>query len=347
MIDLKNPIVAAIGVGSIGIPVVGPFITGAYVVALVLTDDGTPDAANVSEQDAEIFITQQFGATCNIECKNVMENVSEILENVVVDGDVIISQKCSTNATCVISNNSDMVANVMFAAKNSSNAKESEKAFGSQPKVSNEGRQGIKEHLKQITNEECNITSYNEMRNVTAGAKKSTIHGSLLITQDGNVMGDCQMGNSLKAAAYASGTIDQEAKSEGAEGKKSAKMGMLMWIAFAVAFIAVAFIAGKYLAYKSQSPQPQQQQQISGSGQPQYGMNNRGPQVRTQPLPPTRKNVQYNGNPYGESYINPKFSPPATVNQNKPLPVIPSTNTSVGQLSYSEMNSQLPVKVLP
>jgi hypothetical protein len=291
VLKLNDPKVAGgVAFATFAIPVVGPFVGAAYIVARVVTDDDTPDASTISEQEAEIFITQQFGATCNIECKNVMEKISIMLENTTVGGDVIISQRCSNNGTCVISNNSDMVANVMFAAKNSSNAKEGGDWYSSQPKVSAEGRQGIKEHFKQITNEECSITSYNEMRDISAGAKKSTIGGSILVTQDGSVIGNCQMGNSLKAAAYASGTIDQKATSEGAEGKKSAKMGMLMWIAFAIAFIAVAFIVGKVVSNRSQQPQQQVQ---NTSNQTRGGMNT-VPQVRSQLPPPQVRNQQPN-----------------------------------------------------
>jgi hypothetical protein len=252
MVKLDDPKVeAGVALISFSNPL-GPFVGGAYIIARALTDkDDTPDSASISEQDAEIYITQQFGATCDIICKNVMSGTHISLNTDDIGGDVEINQTCSTNATCIISNNSDMIADINYAAKNSSNAKGGSGAFSKQPTSLSYGRQGSKEHLKQISNEECNITSYQQMSDVYIQSKDSTIKGSVKINQEGQTVGSCQMGNSLKAAAYATGTIDQESKSEGGEGKKSEKTGMLMWIFFIVLLLTIVYLVSKFIHNKN------------------------------------------------------------------------------------------------
>ena len=201
-----------------------------------------------SEQEAQTYITQQFAGTCEITCNNSASNVSIDVINDVVGGDVGITQTCSTNGACIIGNTSDTVTDVYFAAANSSN---SGIAFPFQwNKSISEGRQNIKQSVREKTKEGCNMSTYNQVDNISILAANSTIGGSVGITQEGSPSGQCQLNNSMSAAAKASGQVENTSTS----GKdKAGSFGMIYWIVFVVVVISIAGFAAKFMSSKSSS----------------------------------------------------------------------------------------------
>lgn len=215
-----------------------------------------------SNQRGTAYITQQFAGTCEIVCENIIGDVDETIINSYIEGDVGISQTCSTNGSCLIGSNSDALSDIAFVAKNSSNASSS-KIIGDADAVS-EGRQQIRQNFRQSSNEKCNITSYNQTGNVSILAANSYIGGNVQINQQGSSSGQCQLNNSLTAAARASGDLEDDTK---AKKDKAAKFSMITWIAIAVVVLVVAGMMAKgfsMLGKRKSSSSPAMQQDLSG-----------------------------------------------------------------------------------
>lgn len=210
-----------------------------------------------SDQKGSAYITQQFAGTCEIVCENVIGDIDETIVNSYIGGDLEISQTCSTNGSCVIGSNSDVVSDIAFVAKNSSNSDGKGESLA-------EGRQQIKQQIRQSSNEKCNITSYNQTGNISILAANSYIGGNVRVEQKGSSSGQCQLDNSLTAAAIASGQVDNDAKTK---KDKAAKYSMITWIAIAVVVLVVAGMMAKgfsMLGKKKSSSSPAIQQDLPG-----------------------------------------------------------------------------------
>lgn len=218
---------------------------------------GTSSSKNVSEQRAKVQITQQFAGTCDVTCQNSLSNVTVDIIDSTIGGSVILDQTCSTNANCLIGSSMNSVADVQFKATNSANAKNAAAAWWKDPfnfdTASNVSRQKIKENLEQSTTEKCNVSSYNQMDNITIFAANSTIGGNLEIDQTGSTVGKCQLENAMSAAAYATGTAQNTATSgkdkKGQKfGNKSGKFQLITYIVIAIVVCVIAVVIGKVVS---------------------------------------------------------------------------------------------------
>lgn len=213
---------------------------------------GASSSKSTSEQSADLYMSQQFSGTCNVTCDNTIDNLSIDLINTTVGGDVSVSQSCSTNAQCLIGSTSDATSDVMFAAANSSNATDAGSIltpFNFDKSVS-DSRQSIKISNSQATSEQCNVSSINQMSNVTIFAANSTIGGSISISQQGSTQGNCQLTNSMTAAAYASGQATNQSKS--GKDKKAGKFTFLTYLVIGIVVIVIVSIIAKTMSSKSQ-----------------------------------------------------------------------------------------------
>ena len=196
-----------------------------------------------SEQEGKAYITQQFAGTCEIICDNQIGNLTIDIVNTYVAGDIAVTQTCSTNGACVIGSSSDAVSDIRFAANNSSNAEPA--GILQYTEATSEGRQNIKQSLRQTSNESCKVASYNQIDDVSIFAANSTIGGSIRVDQTGKAVGQCQLDNSLSAAAFASGQIDNQAKS----GKeKAGKFSMITWVVILIIVLVVAGMMAKMMS---------------------------------------------------------------------------------------------------
>jgi len=142
----------------------------------------------------------------------------------------------------------DATADVILKAKNAGSA-ESTSAWLGQfggSHVDVESRQSIKESLVQQSNQECNISSVNQMNDVSIYAQNSSISGGIEIDQTGNVEGSCSLNASFHEAASALGESDNTGmagkkanKKMGGAQKKGVKMTQLTYI---VALIVVGVV---------------------------------------------------------------------------------------------------------
>lgn len=210
-----------------------------------------------SEQSAEVYLTQQFSGTCNVTCQNSMSNVTIDIINSTVGGNVTLSQSCSTNASCLIGSSMDATADTTFKATNSANAKNAWSGWSLDPFNADisetDSRQDIKQSINQSTAETCNVSSYNQMNNITIFASNSTIGGDISVSQTASTQGQCQLTNSMSAAAYATGQTQNTAtsgkdKKGQKKGNKSGKMVGLTYLVIGVVVIVIVTIVGKVIS---------------------------------------------------------------------------------------------------
>lgn len=207
-----------------------------------------------SDQEADVFLTQQFSGSCNITCQNTMSEVSIDLINTTVGGDVSITQACSTNGTCMIGSSMDSTMDVMFKAANSSGASNAASgivSYGNVDISNTKSRQDMKLNSYQNTNETCNIGSYNQMNNVSIFAANSNIGGSVDISQDASTGGNCALSNTMSSAASATGLSDNKSES-GKGAKKGGKKAGIMNFIIIMAILLIAFFIAKSIAGHSQ-----------------------------------------------------------------------------------------------
>jgi hypothetical protein len=223
---------------------------------------GVSVSKSASEQDADIYLTQQFSGTCDVSCQNALHDVNVDIINSTIGGSISLDQTCSTNASCIVGNNTSAIADVLYKASNSSNAKNAGGILqGLNVDVSTaESRQNIAEDINQQTSEHCNVTSYNEMDNISIFAANSTIGGDISISQNASTQGQCQLTNTMSAAAYASG-IAQNVATSGKDkkgqkfGNKKGKKGrtityVVIGIIVVVLVFVIAYFANKWLGKK-------------------------------------------------------------------------------------------------
>lgn len=215
-----------------------------------------------SEQKGRVYIAQQFAGTCNVSCQDSMKNVTVDIINSDIGGGISLSQTCSTDASCIIGSSTDAVADISFKAKNSSNARNAWSVMGLDPfnvdTSDSSSRQNIKESINQNTNEKCNISSYDQMDNITIFAANSTIGGDISISQNSSTEGQCRLKNQMTAAAYATGTAQNVSKSgkdkKGEKlGEKAEKLKVITYVVIAIVVIVLVIIVSKLISKHSKT----------------------------------------------------------------------------------------------
>lgn len=204
---------------------------------------GNDSSKSSSKQSASSYLTQQFSGSCNMSCTNTQDDVHIRIFGSNVDGDVCINQSCSTNANCLMSSNMDSITDILLKAANSSSVESGiVPSFGGTSSES-KSKQDIKMSVNQATAQSCDVSSYNQMSNVSITAANSNIGGSVCITQDGDTSGSCALDNSMTAAAYATGMSENQASTVHVK-----KGGSLTWIVTLIVVIAIVGIVG-YIGY--------------------------------------------------------------------------------------------------
>ena len=100
------------------------------------------------------------------------------------------------------------------------------------------------------------------MDNISIFAANSTIGGSIAITQNASTQGQCQLTNSMTAAAYASGIANNTASS--GKDKKGQKFGnknpivvAIILVVILIIVIVVTVVMGKVVSHYSEKKQTQ------------------------------------------------------------------------------------------
>lgn len=206
-------------------------------------------------QEASAFITQQFAGTCDVQCVNKMSDIDVTLVNTDLKGGITFNQTCSSNPNCIIGSSLAATADILFKAANSANAANAKPLIGfnfDSTKIKNVT--DIRENISQNTNQQCNISSVNEMSDISILAVNSTIGGGINLDQQGNASGNCQLTSSTNAAAVASGDVTNTARSgKGSNKNKSGKLATITNIAIIAAVVFVIYIIGKVISGNSKS----------------------------------------------------------------------------------------------
>jgi len=204
-----------------------------------------------SQETSDAYLSEQFYGSCDITCNNTQSGVNINLIDSYVSGSVDLDQKCSVNGNCMVSSTSDVSADVMFKAANSTNAKNASNLFtGSEfnfdaSDVSS--RQDIKQTILQNTTQKCNMASINSLTDVNILAYNSTIGGNIQLDQSGNTQGTCQLGNSMKAATTATAMASNKATSgKSKKGDKGTKGNIGSVVGIIVVIIIVFVFAHMY-----------------------------------------------------------------------------------------------------
>lgn len=204
-----------------------------------------------SSQTANANITQQYAGTCNIDCDNTISNVQETFIDSIVSGGLNFTQTCSVNASCLFQNSQSSLADVLFKAANSSSA-----AGGLLPGVAaseTSSYQDINESILQSITQSCNLSSINDVNNVSIYAQSSQIGGGVNFSQTGSTDGSCTFNTLMQATADATG-ISDNCSAAGKSAKKSCggKGGglgtILLFGGIAIAIFAGVMLIRKFMA---------------------------------------------------------------------------------------------------
>lgn len=197
-----------------------------------------------SIQTAEAYIAQNSSESCNISCTNTISNVNIDIINSVVGGNVSLTQTCSVDSSCLLSNSSDATSDVLFKATNSTNAKNAGNLFSGDifnfDYASSNSRQNIKQKIIQSSNQTCKLASLNQLNNLSILAANSDIGGNISVGQTGSVAGQCQLSNNMSAAATATALASNTAQS--GKDKKGQKKGSSFILITIIGFIGVMVV---------------------------------------------------------------------------------------------------------
>ena len=206
---------------------------------------GGSSSKAISDQKSMANLFQSYQGSCDITCNNIIDGASITIINDNIGGDVKITQSCSVDGSCSMNNSLGSLSDVSYNAKNSSNANN---PFLSVNISDAESKQDIKQTISNSVNQDCKISSTNQMTNVSIYAAGSNIGGNVEFTQDGKTGGQCVLKNTMTAAAYATGMSNNESKS--GKDKKGSKKSSMTTIIIIFAVIAVmGILAGVLTVY--------------------------------------------------------------------------------------------------
>jgi hypothetical protein len=225
---------------------------------------GSSTSYNESVQNASADITQQYSGTCQVSCVNTIDNTNIDIINSTVGGDVSVTQTCSANGQCLFNNTMGATSDVMFKAANSSNALNAGSWLSGlfNTDISkNESIQNIQENITQAIDQECKVTSTNQMNNVDIFAANSYIGGNIAIGQYGSANGNCQLDATMTASDYATGTIDN-CSTSGKKVKKKCGAGkggisitqIIIYVVVAVVLFVVIIVISKIFGKSDNNP---------------------------------------------------------------------------------------------
>jgi hypothetical protein len=213
-------------------------------------------ASSSSYQYADAQIAQSYQGTCDINCENSMNNVDITFINSNVGNNVNVTQSCAVNGQCLFNNTMDSTADVIFKASNSANAAAAILQLPSFDSSSTFSLQSIQENINESTSQTCDVSSINQMNNLNFFAANTDISGSVNIGQSGVTNGNCQLNDSMRASAYASGTIDncaaagKAAKGKCSLGKGSSSITYFLIILLIIVVAIVLIIVGSHFISK-------------------------------------------------------------------------------------------------
>ena len=213
---------------------------------------GGSHSKSVSEQTAILDITQIYEGTCDMSCHNIEENITVDIIDSIIGGSIIFSQSCTVDGNCIFGNTADATADVFFKATNSSNAKNAWSGWSANPfeydSAESKSKQFIRESITQKSSQDCKLSSYNQMNDISVFVADSAIGKNIEFDQDGLTAGKCILDNNMNAAAYATGMAQNTAQSgKDKKGDKSMILKILIYGGIVIALLIITFIIAKFI----------------------------------------------------------------------------------------------------
>lgn len=202
---------------------------------------GKSSQDNTAIAEAKSTITQQYNSTCNVSCSNEASGIVIDIRDTNVTGGITFTQECSVDATCLSDASLDAVITTELSVDQLAAA--SDILLNRASDLNNYARLSISQQLSQSVNQECNLSSSNQLSDVTILAQNSNISGGIAINQSATTSGGCVLDSSLTAATYAQGLISQTSQS-GKAAKKGAgldKGTFWTWFGIAAGIILLTF----------------------------------------------------------------------------------------------------------
>jgi hypothetical protein len=207
---------------------------------------GTSNATALSVQNGMANLSAVYNGTCDFNCQNSIKDLDITLINTTVGGDIDINQACVIDSTCTFNTSLDLVSDVYFFAKNSTNAGSPSfiNPFESMNSLS-ESIQTIRQNINQQVSQKCSSDVLNSIQDVNIFAQNSNIGGNVVISQSGSNTGNCAMNATMTAAAYASGSATNSASS-GKDLKGGGSVAIFVTIALVVVAIAAIYMLSRF-----------------------------------------------------------------------------------------------------
>lgn len=227
-----------------------------------------------SSQIANANIMQKYQGQCNITCDNELSGANIALINS-SSGGINVTQSCSVNGQCVMNNQQNALSDVFFKAKNSAAAGDILGVLALDISDTS-SYQDINQNINQTVTQNCNISSINDMKNISIFAENSTIDGAIDISQTGKNTGGCVLKNIMKATERATGEVNNCSSS----GKKAIKScggkGNFSWITILVIIaVCILIFFGVVVVYRLSSST----KESSGNSSPSSTGNSSGSSI--------------------------------------------------------------------
>ena len=198
-------------------------------------------------QEDNSRIVQQYSGTCSVSCQNEIDDVSIAIINSSVGGNVEVTQSCAVNSQCAFQTTQSALSDAILKAQNSSGAALRYLSIGVTTSNIN-SPQSISQAISESVTQSCNLSSTNDLDNVSIFAANSQIGGSVVVGQVGDVKGGCALQTSMTAQELATASNNSCAQSGskkscgGKGGKGSIGKYVLYGIGAIVLFMVVMMV---------------------------------------------------------------------------------------------------------
>ena len=163
-----------------------------------------------SRQRAISNIFQSYQGNCNISCDNEISNINITAINTDIKGNIEVTQSCAVDGNCTFNSSANTLSDVLFKASNSASAKAGAAVAGVNVS-STDSKTDIEQNISQSVIQKCDISSTNQINDVTVFAANSNIGGNIEISQTGKAGGGCALNSTMTAATYATVLTDNKA----------------------------------------------------------------------------------------------------------------------------------------
>ncbi len=170
-------------------------------------------------------VAQKFSATCGISCKKIIDG-EQFKFKQGKNGKFLIEKICPVSGACMMEATLGALANVMFAAPHSSNAKEARRGLPSEKDTTGMSRQEIYTSSSQTLLDKCKINTTNKISDVEFLTTDRKFGGPVSLVYTNTMKSDCPISEALNASALAMSTADNTATSE--KNKKMVKGASLL-----------------------------------------------------------------------------------------------------------------------